>query len=109
MSTLDDYSNETPTEKSVIDRAPELVDEGPADSDNALYSITVEGVRYYLVERNPTTLQLKSMEQAESGEGIPSDVVAGIRYEDLPDQVRLTLKVEGYRMVGKNSLLAGVM
>lgn len=98
---------QNPAKESVKERAPNLVDEGDTESGK-LYSVKAEGVRYYLIEKNPTTLQLQSMETECDG-GIPSSVVAGTRYEDLPNEVRLTLKVEGYRMVGKNSLLLEVM
>ncbi len=108
MSTLDDYQNGD-TIQTTTSEAPSLVHEGNTADGSRLMSIEADdGVKYWFRERNQTTLQLQTVDD-ESGENLPSEVVADIHYEDLPDEVRVVLKREGFRMTGKNSLLGEVM
>lgn len=110
-SSLDEYNDtttEAPTNNHDSD-APELVHEDELDSGDRLMSIQAnDGTRYWLAERSQTTLELRSIDGPE-GDSLPSGVVAGMVYEDLPAEVRLSLKVEGYRMSGRNSLMMDVM
>ncbi len=108
MSTLDDYTDGG-TIQTTASEAPSLVHEGTTADGSRLMSITADdGRKFWFRERNQTTLQLQTVDDAD-GETLPSDVVAGIHYEDLPREVRVVLKREGFRMTGKNSLLGEVM
>ena len=112
-STLDEY-NDTNTETNRSrDRtqghdAPPLINEGHVASGDRLMSIQTDDMKYWFAERSRTTLELWSIDTS-AGDAVPSEVVAGTVYEDLPCEIRLTLKLEGYRMVQKNGLLASVM
>jgi len=116
MSTDSNDTTRTTEQQNIINadrtrntNAPHLVDEGHTASGDRLLSITCEGVRYYYAERNSTTLELRSMERVDSGQGVPTEVVASVSCMDVPDGVRLTLKLHGFRMTGRNSRLVGVM
>jgi len=114
MSTIDD-STDTDTglgrgrHRTDGYDAPRLVAEGHVANGDRLMSITAyDGMTYWFAERSRTTLELRSIDDS-SGEEVESEIVAGTHYEDLPAEVRKTLKLEGYRMKAKNSLIAKVM
>jgi len=114
-SSLDDYTSDSPSRDHVINPerttgtdAPPLVDEGHHASGDRLFSVTCEGVRYYMVERNSTTVELWSMERARDGRGIPTSVVCSVTAMDVPDKVRQTLKLHGYRLTQRGSITAGL-
>lgn len=115
MSTLDDYTDEFANSHVINpDRtrgtdAPPLIDEGHTASGDRLLSITSAGIRHYFAERNSTTLELRSMERAADGRGLPTAVVAQTTCMDVPARVRQTLKLHGYHMQRRGSLVSEVM
>ena len=113
MSTLDEYNGTNTETNRSRDRtqghdAPPLINEGHAANGDRLMSIQTDVRKYWFAERSRTTLELWSID-TEEGESVASEIVTGTHYEDLPPKVRMTLKLEGYRMVQKNGLLASVM
>lgn len=94
---------------STTSEAASLATEGHTTDGDQLISITTkEGVSYWFARRNQTTLELREIDDAD-GNSVGSEVVAGVVYEDLPDEVRRVLKVEGFRMVARDGFLAGVI
>lgn len=82
--------------------------DGETDGGDDLLSVeTNDGERYWFAERDRTTLELRSIDYNDGT--VPSSVVSGMVYEDLPQEVRVALKRDGYRMVGRNSFLARMM
>jgi len=115
MSTLDDYTDtNTDQSRDTPDRtqghdAPELVYDGHVASGDRLMRIQANnGVTYWYRERSGTTLELRDIHDP-SGDSLPTEAAAHTVYEDLPAEVRKTLKLEGYRMVQRNGMLAGLM
>ena len=87
---------------------PTLVEDGWTEGGDDLLSVETEsGERYFFAKRDPTTLELRSIDC--QGRPVPSDVVSGMSYEDLLPEIRAVVKRDGYRMIPRNGFLAGLM